>query len=31
MKAGEALAAEMDLAAQIVRYRVEDDKNQIGG
>jgi len=28
---GQALASELDLAVQIVRYRVEDDANQIGG
>jgi hypothetical protein len=31
MRTGEALAAQMDLAVQIVRYRVEDDRNQVGG
>jgi DedD protein len=30
-QAGQALAAELDLAVQIVRYRVEDDANQLGG
>ena len=31
MRAGEVLAAQMDLEVQIVRYRVEDDRNQVGG
>ena len=31
LKVGQQLSAEMDLSVQIVRYRVEDDSNQIGG
>jgi DedD protein len=31
LKVGQQLSAEMDLSVQIVRYRVEDDSNQVGG
>ncbi|MFB0905510.1 MAG: SPOR domain-containing protein [Pseudomonadales bacterium] len=31
LKIGQQLSAEMDLSVQIVRYRVEDDSNQLGG
>ena len=31
LKVGQQLSTEMDLSVQIVRYRVEDDSNQLGG
>ena len=31
LEVGQQLSAEMDLSVQIVRYRVEDDSNQVGG